>query len=422
MKPPTRRRSAAILIGFALTAAACSTKAGSAGGEQGGVQTGTGVTNDTITLGALTDLHGEFAVAGKASIAGNRIYWKQLNSQGGVCGHKIKLTVKDHGYNVQQAVTLYAQIKDSVLGLEQSLGSPTTTALLDSIKTDKMLTIPASWASTELKNPYIMMVGASYDMEMVNLVDYLVDHGKLHNGDKVGYIYQEGEYGENGLRGGKYAAQQNNITVIPEKIKGSDIDMSAQVTDLKNKGAKAILMTTGPKQVASAAAVAQSLGFTVPILTNSPGWDPGLLNTSAASALEKNLLVAQSWLGPNADNATVKKIVQKVKKSYPNTPLQAQVVWGYGAAQAYAKVLKKACANKNLTRDGVAKAFRSISHLETGGLIAPLDYTQKGAPSARSIYVFRPDKNATGRLKRLTKNFYEGADAKTYVAPAQSSA
>ena len=36
---------------------------------------------------------------------------------------------------------------------------------------------------------------------MINALDYLKDKGKIKSGDKIGHVYFEGEYGENGLAG-----------------------------------------------------------------------------------------------------------------------------------------------------------------------------------------------------------------------------
>ena len=51
-------------------------------------------------------------------------------------------------------------------------------------------------------------MGATYDVEMVNGFDYLLKKGKIKEGDKIGHIYFEGEYGANGLAGSKYFAEQ----------------------------------------------------------------------------------------------------------------------------------------------------------------------------------------------------------------------
>jgi len=147
-----KRTSAAIaVLAIGLVAAGCSTKASDSGGGTstgaGGVKVGTGVTADTITLGQLTDLTGVFASSGKSYTQAEQLYFDQLNGAGGVCGRKINVITKDHGYNVQNAVALYSQMKDQVLGFDQVLGSPINAALLDQYTSDKVIAVPSAWAT-----------------------------------------------------------------------------------------------------------------------------------------------------------------------------------------------------------------------------------------------------------------------------------
>jgi hypothetical protein len=105
-----------------LVLSACSTKAkgGSDTGSSGGVKTGPGVTDSSISLGVLTDLSGVFAVLGKSVTQGAQLYFNDLNKAGGICGRTVKLVIKDDGYDVQKAVTAYAGMKYS--GWSNSLG------------------------------------------------------------------------------------------------------------------------------------------------------------------------------------------------------------------------------------------------------------------------------------------------------------
>src|SRR5664280_2707572 len=204
-----RRSAVAGLAALAVAAAAtgCSTKAkndtgsgsSSGGTAAGSVKTGRGVTADTITIAELTDLTGIFAALGKNITQANQMYWDQKNAAGGVCGRKVNLIVKDHGYNVQTAVSLYGQVHDQVLAIEQLIGSPIVTALSPQILQDKMLTAPAAWATSLLQNPFVQITGATYAVEMINGVDYLVKNKGLKSGDKLGVIYQDSEYGADGV-------------------------------------------------------------------------------------------------------------------------------------------------------------------------------------------------------------------------------
>ena len=212
MLNPSGRIAVAVLAAGLLTAAAgCSTKASdsSGGGSAGGVKTGTGITADTISVGQLTDLTGPFASAGKNLTQAEALYYDQINAAGGVCGRKINVVTKDTGYNVQNAVTQYQQMKDQVLGISQVIGSAQVAALQDQLTSDKMLTVPVSLTSSLLTNKQIMLVGTTYDYQQINLFDYALANNFIHKGDKVGYIYIDVDAGINGLAGAQYVAQKN---------------------------------------------------------------------------------------------------------------------------------------------------------------------------------------------------------------------
>ncbi len=85
----------------------------------------------------------------------------------------------------------------------------------------------------------IAQTAAAYDIDMVNGVDFLVRTAKLQPGDKIGHVYFEGEYGENALAGATYAARQHKLSIVEQKIKPTDQDLTAQVTALKQAGVKA---------------------------------------------------------------------------------------------------------------------------------------------------------------------------------------
>jgi len=418
------RTGAAVLLALALSVSACSTKAsgtGSGGGggtSAGGVKTGPGVTDKEISLGVLTDESGVFASLGKTVTQGNQLGVDEINSAGGICGRQLKLVIQDHGYDVQKAVSLYAQEAPQIAGILQILGSPETTALLDQFKTDHMLSATATWASTLLKSNDIQISGATYDIEMVNGISYLVDQKKINKGDTLGHIAYEGEYGDNGIAGSMYAASKLGLKVVPVRVKATETDMTSAVQKLKAAGVKAIMLTVGPKQTASAVGVAAAGGLDIPFLGNNPVYSPLLLKTAAGPALIKNLYVSGSSLALSSDKPAAKKVLAAFKKKYPGEPSNAGVTYGYGVAKIYEQTLKAACDKKDLSREGVESAFRTLTNVTTNDIIAPLDYSKPGQIPARQTYVLRPDM-ATIDIDgyKVVDDLKESTIAKDYKIP-----
>src|SRR3954453_21137780 len=161
-------------------AAACGSKGSDSSSRGGGsIKSGPGVTEKTIKLGVLTDLSGVFAPLAKPLTQANQLYWKERNAKGGVCQRKVELVIKDHGYDPQKAVVQYRDISGGVAGLQQLLGSPVTAALLPTLKQDSMLSLLSAWPSSLLSNDNIIIVGTTYDIEMINGLEYLKGKGLI---------------------------------------------------------------------------------------------------------------------------------------------------------------------------------------------------------------------------------------------------
>lgn len=410
-----RSRAAALLIAAALASVtACSTKAAnnnasSGSGSGGSVKVGRGISGNTITLGALTDLSGVFAALGKDVTNAQQLYWDQQNAKGGVCGkYQVKTDVKDHGYVVQNGVQLYSAMKSDVLAIEQTIGSPINVALDEQLKADSMVNIPEAWARSLTTNPENAVVGATYDVEMINGLDYLLKQGMIKEGDKLGHIYFEGDYGANGLAGSKYFASKHNMTIDEAQIKSTDTDMTAQVTRFKADGVKAILLTTAPQATASAAGVAAQVGLNVPILGNNPVYAPGLLQSPAGPALKAHLFVAS----PVTTFDQQQQLLKDYTAKYPGGTPSLGVIHGYADAMVMNEILNKACQNGDLTPEGVTKAKQQLTAVDTKGLVVPLDYSKLGDSPSKESYILVPADGPGGAKQILAAT--EGDDVKDF--------
>ncbi|CNF92910.1 urea ABC transporter%2C substrate-binding protein [Mycobacterium tuberculosis] len=417
----TARLTAVAALALALPlsmASGCSGKAtgGSGGTGEDGVKTGPGVSDDTIRIGAATDLTGVYAPLGKSLTQAQQMYFDEVNAQGGICGRKVELIVRDHGYDVQKAVAGYSEMQSSVIGLTQFVGSPMVTALNQRITSDKMFVIPNAWATTLLGNTYIQVTGTTYDVDMINALDFLTKEKGIKKGDRIGHVYFEGDYGESALAGSTYAADELGLTLVEQKIKATDNDMTAQVSALKDAGVKAILMSAGPKQSASLAGVARAKGIMVPIVASNSGFSPQLLQTPAAPALLKDFYLASAGAPISSDLPAIKKLADDYGKKYPGQPRDSAVVNGYTGAVIFTDALKKACEAKDLTRDGVIAAHRSTT-AHDGGYGTPMDFSKVDEPGTRKTYILRTDAKALGGLV-VERDAQESEAAETYKVPS----
>jgi ABC-type branched-subunit amino acid transport system substrate-binding protein len=391
MKQRTMKRTASALAAVAVVAAAsgCSNKAQDSGGSSGGgadaadVQTDTGVEGNTITLGVLTDLTGVFAALGKDITNANTMYWSDHK----VCDtYDVKLNVQDTGYVPQTGVQLYSGMKDSILAMQQTIGSPINTALAPEYTADKMVNFPSAWAQTLTEIPGTGVVGATYAVEIANGYDYMFKQGLLKEGDTVGHIYFEGEYGANGLAGTQAVAKEKNLKVVEAQIKSSDQDMSSQITQFKAAGVKMVALTVAPAQLASAAAAMEAQGLDVPILGSNPVFAPGLLQGPAANKIKKDLYVAS----PVSAFDQHQDLLKQYQAAYPDATPSLGVLVGVGMSEIMQQVLDSACKNGDLTHQGVLDAFNGLKNVDTKNVVVPIRGFQPGKSPSLESFVLQP--------------------------------
>ncbi|MDB1089250.1 ABC transporter substrate-binding protein [Streptomyces sp. ACA25] len=398
---PAAAVATATVLALALTA--CSSKAeeesgngGGGGGDEGGIATGQGVTDDTIALGSLTDMTGPYATLGTSVTQGQQLYVKEVNEAGGVCERDLELVIRDHGYDAQQAISAYNELEPDVLGFSQFIGSPFVAAVKDQVDSnDHAVILPQAWSASLLGSDYIHMIGTTYDIETINAIDYLMDEQGLSEGDSIGHIFFEGDYGENAVEGSRYIAEERGLTVVEQQIKPTDEDMTAQVSALGREGVSAIMISAGPRQAASAAGVAAAGGLNVPIIGNNSTYAPQLLATDAAPALLANFYYASPAWPIGAEEEAPQSLVEAYSAEYPDALLDSGVTAGYNAAQVFVEALNGACEAEDLTREGIAAAMAELNAYDNGFGIEH-DFSDPSQPSSLESVILKPDADAVG--------------------------
>jgi ABC-type branched-subunit amino acid transport system substrate-binding protein len=331
----------------------------------------------------LTDLTGVFAALGKDITNANTMYW----SDNKVCDkYDVKLDVQDTGYVPQQGVQLYSAMKDGILAMQQTIGSPINTALAPEYEQDQIVNFPSAWAQTLTEIPGTGVVGATYAVEIANGYDYLFKQGLLKEGDTVGHIYFEGEYGANGLAGTKAVAEARGLKVVEAQIKSTDQDMSSQITQFKAAGVNLVALTVAPTQLASAAVAMEAQGLNVPILGSNPVFAPGLLQGPAANKIKKDLYVASpvSAFDQHAD------LLKQYQAAYPDSTPSLGVLVGVGMSEIMKQVLDSACAKGDLTRQGVLDAFNGLTSVDTNGVVVPIRGFEPGKSPSLESFILQP--------------------------------
>ncbi|MFF3946485.1 ABC transporter substrate-binding protein [Streptomyces sp. NPDC001902] len=372
--------------------------------DANGVKTGPGITDSTITLGVLTDLSGPYGPLGRSVLQAEKLYADQVNAEGGVCGRKLKLLVRDHGYDVDTAVVHYGEMEPKIAAMPGLLGSTIINALLDSIEVDDVMTTSLGYSSALLGQPTLTTINATYDVDMINGFEYLADTQGLGPGDRVGYIYLEGDYGSNARRGARFVADKRGMTLVEKKVGPARKDLSEEVRELGEAGVKAVLISTSPAQTAAAVGAAAAGGLDVPFLGSAVGYDPQLLKTPAAPALLKMLQLVAPTPAMTSDTPEVRKLVADYKRRYPGDPLDQGLETGHNTMAVAVQDLKSACEAEDLSREGIIAAHRRLKGFDPG-LGPALDFSDPWRPSATRSYIVKPDQGVPGGLAGVKDAF-----------------
>lgn len=428
-----RAVSVGLVVLLATVAAACGrsddTGSGGSGGNNGtsGGSGGTaapppasaGFDGTTIKLGVITPTTGSAAVIGNPLTAGNKVYFDRINAQGGIAGkYKVELNVLDSKYEAPTAVQQYQASKSDVAMYLQILGTGMVDAILPQLETDGMLAGPASLDAFWVREPNLMPIGGPYQIQVINGMDYAVRNLDAQN-KTVCALTKDDPYGETGLAGLEYAAEQMDFTIASQAtFKQGDSDFTAQINQLQGANCEIVVFVGLPTETSPVLTNASGRNFAPKWLAQSPTWLSAFANPEAdlASYLQANfLLLSEGPQWGDTSNAGMAQMLEDVAAYAPDQKPDIYFAFGYAQAWAATQILEKAVADGDLSPAGVLKASEEITELTFEGLLGDYAYgAVEDRNPPRTTTVFGVDPSVPGGLKALETDFASQA-AQDYV-------
>lgn len=403
-------RGTGALIGAAAlvaTMSACATKAETGGGDaaEGEVLTGAGISGTTITLGSLGDLTGPFAALTTEENRGVELYWEEANAAGGICGtYDVVIDEKDHGYNVQNSVSMYNQMTPNVLAYQVLVGGSMSAAVLDQAEADSRLIVPSSATEHLASSEVVITPAMLYNLDAELVLEYMVENELLSSGDTLGMVYLEGDYGESAHQGAEAFAERNDITLVASLVKPTDSDMTAAVNTALQQGADAFFIGSVPAHTSSVATVLEASGEDVVMGGSWPSYTASLVNNTGGEYLQEHF-----YAGSMATTLEVEAgapILEAYEAKYNAVPETNQVPMGYGIAAMVHQVLEQACANGDLTPEGVVAAKVELGTLTSDGVMPNMDYTVPGNSPTLEEFIVQLDPEVDGGIKTVSDGLY----------------
>lgn len=171
-------------------------------------------TNGEIKLGSTLDLSKGIKNACIAIKNGFNLFFNSLNSNGGVHGKQVRVTVLDDEYSPEMARTnVETLMKDFGINIIfLPTGSANVKALVDLVEQKKILVLFPEAGAPSLRQPdlkYMIHLRPSYFQEGRSLAKYAVEQRQA---SKIMFFYQDDTFGQGTLDGAKAGLQELGYT------------------------------------------------------------------------------------------------------------------------------------------------------------------------------------------------------------------
>ncbi len=321
-----------------------------------------GVSDSTILLGQHTPLSGSYAAVYGPIAFAEEAYFDYVDSQGGVCGRKIVLKVEDDMYDPARALDATKKLveQDQVLAIVGGLGTAPHSAVYEYLNQNRVPDLFVSsgarkWGSDPARFPYTIGFIIDYTSEGTIIGRYISSH---FSGQKVGVLYQNDDFGKDGLAGLKAALDpQDNDMVSEQSYEASDSDIRSQVVNLRDAGAQVVVAYSLPGFSAQLINGANRMGWKPQIILSYVNTDPVMFQYVSPEVMEG--VLATGYLTPpdrTADPAIARH--RQIMAEHNGPEPSNYSLYGQAVAETVVKVLGDTCAN--LDRESIMRATESL--------------------------------------------------------------
>jgi len=364
-----RRRDAALLLGLlALGLPGCKKRepaankelsVGSSAATPSGAPRTPGVTNDKIKIGSWGPLSGP-AAQWSAVLHGMNAYFSFINDQGGVHGRKIEFVFRDDQYSPSKTPGIVRELveKEEVFALIGGIGTANGRAVADYLEEkDVPFFTPASgdrfWSDPGKKNVYTVF--PRYVTEGEILGRYAATELKAK---KVGVLFQDDDFGKQGLEGVKKGvAAAGGQVVVEVSCQPVDTDLGGQVSQIVQGKPDALIVFAAPKQAVTAVKMLDAQNKKPKIVTSFVLSDP-ILFKLAGKAWEGTIASTAGALPAGESEAAkqYREILQKYGAG--KLPVGNFTLAGFQFAIPFVEAMHR--AGRDLSRPKVYEALQSL--------------------------------------------------------------
>lgn len=345
----------------------------------GGFHTARAQGEGRIVLGQSAAFTGPSAQLGLQFNKGAKLFFDQLNAQGGVSRRMVEIRTLDDGYEPERcAENTRKLISEEVFALFGYVGTPTSLAALPLATQAKVPFFGPFSGAEALRQPFnklVFHVRASYYDETALIVRQLTNLGLT----KIAVFYQNDAYGMTGLEGVKRALAQLNLTpVATATVERNSDDVKAAV---------ATLVAVKPDAVVQISSYMASAAFVRAARRASYGglfYNVSFVGTQALSdALGKEgagVVVSQVVPSPYQPSRPItREFLEAIKKDGNNVQANYSSMEGYLAARVFTEGLRQAQVGSKITRESFVAGTEAIGTQVISGFSVSFSATDHAA-------------------------------------------
>ena len=361
-----------------------------------------GVTDKEIKIACLVDLSGPGKYAGPPMAEAFRDYVAWVNDTGGINGRKIDLIVEDNGIlpNPTMNAAKKVILKDEVLAIAMNLGSAGSSAIVPLCEENKVVLMPhgANKVFYYPGNKWVFVPHTVQFSLASRAVEYLLGKNKKA---RIGIIYQDDDFGREGLDGASVAAKfMNTKLVASAPYKTGTIDFTPHMNAMKKANVDAIVLWTYLPQSAAIIKQKVKMGWNVDLISNNTTGVPVLFALTGEAADGYMLVTpfAPGWMDLPGINR-----IKKINAKYGNPaktlgdPMYPDYMYliGWAYMDAMAQGLRN--AGRDLNPETLVKGLENIKNHDMGGLCPNITFGPKRHVSSFSSLILK----ANGKAKRF---------------------
>jgi len=332
-----------------------------------------------IVLGQSAAFTGPAAQLGVQFNQGAKLFFDQLNAQGGVGKRMVEIRTMDDGYEPDRcAENTRKLIADEVFALFGYIGTPTSLAALPLFTKEKVPFFGPFTGAEALRQPFnrlIFHVRASYYDETALIVRQLTNLGLK----KIAVFYQNDAYGKAGLDGVTRALAELKLApVATATVERNSTDVKAAVDKLVPAAPDAVVQITAYASAAAFVRAARKAGF------GGTFYNVSFVGTQAlADELGKDgagVVVSQVVPSPYQPSRQItREFLEAIKKGGDKVQANYSSMEGFLAARVFTEGLRQAQASGKITRESFITGTESIGNQVISGFPVSFSATSHAA-------------------------------------------